>query len=860
MALLACECLRHGPSLLMLEMGASVKCFELGLRSASEAPARDQSDLTRQHFMGEDESVKMIKSRGSPLITNMQFLSLIHLFILLRLQLACCAPVSKEQHRMPATVLQVLSNRGTLILEAAMKRGLQVLEEAVREQERHKQNCRGCTTCLFPECANKSMQCTDSGMAVASKPTCQAIQSAQSEADPLEISWALSKICSFYQQFCAEVNRTSENCIQIMAGHCHLKIQECKLESDMDYLNTAPEEEGAVTCGQTLPSVRNNTEINGRIVGGSVTSAGSWPWLVNIRLNGELMCGGVLLGDVWVLTAAHCFTGDLNELHWTVVIGQYHLSKQDDGVKVFQVNRLVIHPKFNQKTFNNDLALLELTSSATDVQRARPVCLPDVPEEPSPGTICYIAGWGSVYEDGPLSDVVMEARVPVLSREACKGTLGKDMLTSTMFCAGYLTGGIDSCQGDSGGPLTCQDPVSKLYTLYGITSWGDGCGEKGKPGVYTRVTAFTEWISIQMRKSSPSREPSCFELGEMVELDEMNQASEMKHLCSFYKQSCPGPLSQDACTRFAEEKCRQKQRRCELRSYLKSLLDLLRRAEDFFRHNMNFSFFTQTIPHFVEEMYSNIFPSRIRRDLPEQILVTETMDKEIPQLTSSASDKQPGNDTDSSREWQNTTFESLFKDTGPGLEDWVSLLQSLTSDDAGSLEESHGHRKILEELFLQNDNAVTDLQGQGWKIIQKLKSQLRQEGVITIYPGKSVVGLESNSGHSQLQKREVKTIPEVGKEKGKGCQHLEEAIKEVKAIKERYKWILQVPERELSMDFQEILVDLGSKNGKGLYRARIRVRVAGKSTTFVSLVGLESNSFSRSMPGIIALSIDALKT
>ncbi|KFP53218.1 Serine protease 56, partial [Cathartes aura] len=133
-----------------------------------------------------------------------------------------------------------------------------------------------------------------------------------------------------------------------------------------------------------------------------------------------------------------------------------------------------------------------------------PVCLPSGPTEPSPGTTCYIAGWGSLYEGrhgGPYNGCLapqrgrlMEARVPLLSQETCRGALGRDLLTSTMFCAGYLSGGIDSCQGDSGGPLACQDPSSHRFVLYGITSWGDGCGERGKPGVYTRVTAFTDWL------------------------------------------------------------------------------------------------------------------------------------------------------------------------------------------------------------------------------------------------------------------------------------------------------------------------------------------------------------------------------
>uniref|UniRef100_A0A8C5U736 Peptidase S1 domain-containing protein n=1 Tax=Malurus cyaneus samueli TaxID=2593467 RepID=A0A8C5U736_9PASS len=169
----------------------------------------------------------------------------------------------------------------------------------------------------------------------------------------------------------------------------------------------------------------NGTAPRGRIMGGSVAPRGAWPWLVSVRLHGELMCGGVLVGRSWVLTAAHCFGGSVE--------------------------------------------------------------------------------------------------VPLLSQETCRGALGKDLLTSAMFCAGYLSGGIDSCQvtprlrvcqhptsktpvahstghipqliictfplqGDSGGPLACQDPTSHHFVLYGITSWGDGCGERGKPGVYTRVT------------------------------------------------------------------------------------------------------------------------------------------------------------------------------------------------------------------------------------------------------------------------------------------------------------------------------------------------------------------------------------
>ncbi|XP_056421500.1 serine protease 56 [Hyla sarda] len=779
-------------------------------------------------------------------------------------QLICCAPVSKEQYRLPASVLQALSNRGTLILEAALKTALQALEGAVKEQRLRQQECARCIICLFPECRNLPTQCREKRGKAESEPTCEAILTAKKETDPAERSWTLSGICGFYRRLCTEENHTSENCIKIMAGQCHLMLQECKLESDMDYLNMSPDEESPLTCGQAISSTINSTVPNGRIVGGSITSPGSWPWLVNIRLNGELMCGGVLLGGVWVLTAAHCFNGNVNELLWTVVTGQYNLNKEENGTKVYQVNRIITHPKFNQKTFNNDLALVELTSTVAASPRAIPVCLPTVPVDPAPGTNCYIAGWGSLYEDGPLSDVIMEARVPVLNQESCRSALGKDMLTNTMLCAGYLNGGIDSCQGDSGGPLTCPDPSTKQYAIYGITSWGDGCGEREKPGVYTRVTSFIDWINNQMKKSTPGREPSCFELREMTDTQQNKPKSELSPLCSFYKQSCPAPLSPGACSRLAEEKCKQKQRRCELRSYLQILLNLLRKAEEFLRNNMDLSFFTQTIPQFIEDMYSDIFPNRTRRELTEQTPVTDVMEEEHKEIISdeiNRIDTKTGHDI--YRELQNTSFESLFPDLGPRLSDWTSLLYHMVNPDSTNVrqekqaeEETEG---MEEQLFLKkNDDSVEELKEKGRQVIHNLKLQLRSNGILTDDP--LLLDQEKIPVHSQPQKRDVTSATENTQENVQDCHHLSEAINEVQSIKEKYKWILQIPERHLSMKFQEILVDLGSKNGKGLYRARVRVCVAGKSSSFISLVGLDNSSLYRSMPGLIALSMDILKT
>lgn len=146
--------------------------------------------------------------------------------------------------------------------------------------------------------------------------------------------------------------------------------------------------------------------------------------------------------------------------------------------------------------------------------------------------------------------------------------------------------------------MVCQDPSSRRFVLYGITSWGDGCGERGKPGVYTRVAAFADWLSLQMDREWPrgtgrpwewgprgshkvmggcsaaygnpavlaaapgSREPSCFELLALSQLPPERQPPERTRLCSFYSGSCRAPRGQAACARLAEDTCHARARRC----------------------------------------------------------------------------------------------------------------------------------------------------------------------------------------------------------------------------------------------------------------------------------------------------------
>ncbi|KAM9274813.1 serine protease 56 [Cariama cristata] len=766
------------------------------------------------------------------------------LLLLLLLPLARGSPLGQGLYPMPAGVLQALSSRGTLVLEAALRSALLALERALAEQQRQRGACGLCAPCLFPPCANLTHHCPPPAVPPTMPPSCQALLDAQALPELPQRNWALSQACAPYQHLCPPEG-AQRACAPLSARLCRHRLQECR------------------SCGRRGDPQVNATAPRGRIMGGSVAPRGAWPWLVSVRLHGELMCGGVLVGHSWVLTAAHCFAGNRNELAWTVVVGDHELGKLGAGERAVPIRRILPHPKFNPKTFHGDLALLELAVPLAPSPTISPVCLPSGPAEPSPGTACYIAGWGSLYEEGPAADVVMEARVPLLSQETCQGALGRDLLTSAMFCAGYLSGGIDSCQGDSGGPLACQDPSSHRFILYGITSWGDGCGEQGKPGVYTRVTAFTDWVSLQMDPAPGSQEPSCFDLLALAQLPPERQLPERARLCAFYTGSCRVPQGRAACARLAEETCRARTRRCELHSYAQTLVDLLRRAGDFIRNQFDFSFLTRALPQLLGKIYGHLFPRRVRRDAPGLAVAggqpSPTAEGPRRPPTRRGAGRPP-------------PFAGLFGAVGPRLQDWVEALRAMAGGSPMVPTQDGEQLRGETWLFLQQgEQAVEELVGQGRAFLAQLREELDlstplEATELRWAPGE-LAGTPTLSRSAPREKRELvpTELPEVEEEEeeagtGRACPGLNESAARVGAVRELYAWVLRVPEQDLAMTFQEILVDLGSKNAKGLYRAQVRAMVGGRPTAFTGLVGLENDSLARSMPGLVALALEALKT
>ncbi|XP_019712348.1 uncharacterized protein prss56 isoform X2 [Hippocampus comes] len=878
-----------------------------------------------------------------------------HLGILSGLGCLLAAPAGREVYRMPQSALKALSDRGTVVLEAAMTSALSALDRASSERSRAEAGCGGCAPCLFQDCGQPSGSCSSPANALT-EPSCDVISKAQKLQDEGERSWALSQACAFYQHRCQAGNSDKESCIRIMGESCSARVLQCSLLNTMQNLEPATQTHVQAVCGQRSSSARNVTQPRSRIVGGSPAPPGSWPWLVNLQLDGGLMCGGVLVESSWVVTAAHCFAGSRSESYWTAVVGEFDITKTDPDEQVLKVNRIIPHPKFNPKTFNNDIALVELTSPVVLSDRVTPVCLPSGMEPPT-GSPCLVAGWGSLYEDGPSADTVMEAKVPLLPQNTCKNALGKELVTNTMLCAGYLSGGIDSCQGDSGGPLIYQDRISGRFQLHGITSWGDGCGEKGKPGVYTRVSAFSDWIQVEIQKSFGSREPTCPELLKTTEMTEEEQRSEFITLCRFYTLSCPPGQSGGACSRMAEDKCLTRFKKCQLRSFLQTLLDLLQSAEDYIRDKVDLTFFTQTLPQLVEHIYSTAFPhSRDKRDVggnPGLVPIEE----------------QQGGAVTPTEQGSPSVPPALFKALGPTVEDWENYLVAIAEDmeaqpNDTSAENSFESSRREEKRFLQaGDDSVLRLQKEYQNMISALRSKLDSKAAppilhmdpsdlhqrssdplflptssprLQINPGPSsppksqkpwsllsalmteieklkiasetltsdetqneafVTSTEGTwdkvvdlgelpvvvstavlpihmakttsqphalhaSDPSSLHRRQRSLLrkrqtPGPG---GKVCPGVRETSQQVSQVRDSYHWVLSIPNKNLHMSFQEVLVDLSSKNDRGLYQARVRAVVGGRPLTFYGLVGLENESFYRSVPRIISLALEALKT
>jgi len=254
----------------------------------------------------------------------------------------------------------------------------------------------------------------------------------------------------------------------------------------------------AGSCGST--PIRPN--LGGFIVGGTEARPHSLPWQIRLGAQDDkymwTMCGGSIVSDRWVITAAHCIDLDnMGNKHF-IYVGAHNMRSKDGYFKQIGVKRIIVHPNWNPDRVSdgNDIALLELDETISFNKAVQPICLPLAGSSYSSGMKFVVSGWGTLSEGGRSADKLMQLVVPHITQSPCKSVLHMRSMPGQL-CAGYLEGGKDSCQGDSGGPLAGK--VGGRWTLVGVVSYGFGCARKGAPGVYTDVSQYRSFIDKYVR-------------------------------------------------------------------------------------------------------------------------------------------------------------------------------------------------------------------------------------------------------------------------------------------------------------------------------------------------------------------------
>ncbi|KAK9513611.1 hypothetical protein VZT92_027130 [Zoarces viviparus] len=241
----------------------------------------------------------------------------------------------------------------------------------------------------------------------------------------------------------------------------------------------------ALGCG--VPTIRPQVSGYNKIVNGQNAVSGSWPWQVSLQDgSGFHFCGGSLINQYWVVTAAHCRVSSRSH---RVILGEHDRQSNVEQIQVKSIYRAITHPYYNAQNFNNDITLLKLSSPVQMSSRVSPVCLASSSSNIPAGTTCVTTGWGKTGQTSSPR-YLQQTALPLLTPNQCKQYWGYNKISDAMICAG--ASGVSSCQGDSGGPLVCEN--SGAWSLVGIVSWGTSNCNVRTPAVYARVSYLRSWI------------------------------------------------------------------------------------------------------------------------------------------------------------------------------------------------------------------------------------------------------------------------------------------------------------------------------------------------------------------------------
>ncbi|OCT59122.1 serine protease 33 [Xenopus laevis] len=286
------------------------------------------------------------------------------------------------------------------------------------------------------------------------------------------------------------------------------------------------EDDNEPTCGKSVVGTS-------RIAGGHEAKKGEFPWQVAVWLPGKVFCGGTLISDSWVLSAAQCLDRE-NASSAVVILGANKLSGNHKEETAIPAKTLIIHPNYYLSNISGDIALIELERPVQYTNYILPLCLPPPTISFTPGQLCYVTGWGKMRfnSSDPISNVLRGAEVRLITSELCKDyymmkndyNITADLITNDTICARDIHGVHRICNGDGGGPLACS--AGDSWYVMGIVSIVFRCGEIGHPGVYTSVPYYMDWIRTHVTSSAIRIGPISG-----VELNQLSLMSFLQSLC-----------------------------------------------------------------------------------------------------------------------------------------------------------------------------------------------------------------------------------------------------------------------------------------------------------------------------------------
>uniref|UniRef100_A0A673STN4 Kallikrein B1 n=2 Tax=Suricata suricatta TaxID=37032 RepID=A0A673STN4_SURSU len=303
------------------------------------------------------------------------------------------------------------------------------------------------------------------------------------------------------QEACTKMIRCQFFTYSLLPEDCRGKKCKCSLRLSLDGSPAGITYGTWASSGYSLRLCKSgggsvcSTKTDTRIVGGTNSSWGEWPWQVSLQVTLRArshLCGGSIIGRQWVLTAAHCFDGLLLPDIWHIYSGIFNLSEITTETPFSRIKEIIIHQNYKVSEGGDDIALIKLEAPLNYTEFQKPVCLPSKDDKNIIYTNCWVTGWGFAEEKGKIQNTLQKANIPLVSSEECQKKYRHYEITKQMICAGHKEGGKDACKGDSGGPLVCKH--SGMWHLVGITSWGEGCGRREQPGVYTKVAEYVDWL------------------------------------------------------------------------------------------------------------------------------------------------------------------------------------------------------------------------------------------------------------------------------------------------------------------------------------------------------------------------------